>query len=68
VPWDWISFWHVKQLMGLTLKLTSWQNFEFCATELWDHLLCIINIFPYINFSLFFTPFSHTLILIISHY
>jgi hypothetical protein len=49
----------VEQLMVLTLKLTRWQkNFEICTAWLWDHFPCVINIFPFLNFSFFF----HTIV------
>lgn len=39
---------YVEKIMVLTLKITRWQEvFVFCATELWDLFLCIINIFVY---------------------
>jgi hypothetical protein len=40
--------------MVLTLKLTRRQKeTQFCATELCDHFLGIMNIFPDVNFSFF---------------
>jgi hypothetical protein len=38
----------IEQLMALTLKLIGVQK-KFCATELWNHFICVINIFPFMN-------------------
>jgi hypothetical protein len=53
-------FWRVSSYwLWSQWNVQPHKMFEFCSADLWDHSLCVRNIFSYMNFSFFNTILGH---------